>query len=600
MVNGEDLFGRWYERGETVFRQGDPGDVMFLVQSGAVEIVRRGAEGESVLALIEAGGCFGEMALLDDRPRSTEAVAAQRTRLVAFTRESLLARLEKDPGVAMHLLKVLCDRIEETNRLRVHDAAGPGVASEQGPVDAAVREEPGEKGGGPMPAWEFLAGLEATERHPGGSVVFRQGDPGDSLYVVIEGVLHGYRETPGGRYQVVTLGPGDLFGEMALLSGKPRSATVETGVPASLLKVPRADFLRRVAAQPELGLALLRLLTSRLRDALADGSRPGSPRDGSPGSALPVKREGRIRIGIVTLSSCAGCSAALLEDPGLLGDLLGRASIEYTSLLMDRQELVPVDVCLVDGLVRMRRDLRALAQARARSRVLVAWGTCAAWGGIPAMANRFALEDLVAAAFAGTDDLFSRYFSGARDGLWQAYAEGPEGLLRRAGTIDEHVRVDYSVPGCPPDAAHLDALLAEMEGFAARAGKMPNVCAECPRHHGPGSPVHLRLFPLPGGNPSICLLLGGTLCSGPASRGGCSARCPKGGLPCWGCRGPSDGVLQKMFRGESFESAFLAAAARRANVAPERFGPLLSAVRVRSNIELGFARAAAVEPGRIR
>jgi CRP-like cAMP-binding protein len=90
MSQGEDLFGVIYEKGEVVFQPGDFGDTMYIIQSGAVEISQIHGKREIVLALLEKGEFFGEMALLDDHPRSATVTAICQTRLLPLTRSSLL------------------------------------------------------------------------------------------------------------------------------------------------------------------------------------------------------------------------------------------------------------------------------------------------------------------------------------------------------------------------------------------------------------------------------------------------------------------------------------------------------------------------------
>ena len=115
MSQGEDLFGITFEKGEIVFSQGDMGDTMYIIQSGAVEISQSQNGIKVVLALLERGGFFGEMALIDNHPRSASATAISRSRLLPLTRSSLTERIRHDPGVVVHLLKTLCERINDTN-----------------------------------------------------------------------------------------------------------------------------------------------------------------------------------------------------------------------------------------------------------------------------------------------------------------------------------------------------------------------------------------------------------------------------------------------------------------------------------------------------
>lgn len=117
MNKGEELFGNVYEKGEVVFRQGDPGDTMFIIQSGAVEVSRSEKGKEVVLALLERGDFFGEMALLDNDPRSATVKTIQRSRLLPLTRQTILSRVKDNPAVLMQVLTTLSLRIEKTNRM---------------------------------------------------------------------------------------------------------------------------------------------------------------------------------------------------------------------------------------------------------------------------------------------------------------------------------------------------------------------------------------------------------------------------------------------------------------------------------------------------
>ena len=88
MSRGEELFGITYEKGETIFSHGDLGDTMYVIQSGAVEISRLQDGKKAVLALLDHNDLFGEMALVDNHPRSATATAISRSRLLPFTRTS--------------------------------------------------------------------------------------------------------------------------------------------------------------------------------------------------------------------------------------------------------------------------------------------------------------------------------------------------------------------------------------------------------------------------------------------------------------------------------------------------------------------------------
>jgi CRP/FNR family cyclic AMP-dependent transcriptional regulator len=114
---------RRYRTGEPVFREGDPGTALYVVETGEVKIVLGGAEGkEVVLSLLGPGEFFGDLALLDGEPRSADAVATVPTQTFVLPREDFLRFLREVPSVAVNVLAALSRRLRRTDRL-VHDAA---------------------------------------------------------------------------------------------------------------------------------------------------------------------------------------------------------------------------------------------------------------------------------------------------------------------------------------------------------------------------------------------------------------------------------------------------------------------------------------------
>jgi len=102
---------------------------------------------------------------------------------------------------------------------------------------------------------------------PEGTTVFRQGDPGGSLYVIRAGRVRVLKESHGRRRMVTTLGPGDFFGELAVMTGQPRSATVEVVEDAELLRVPADKLEEMIANRAEVAIRLIRHLAERLDNA---------------------------------------------------------------------------------------------------------------------------------------------------------------------------------------------------------------------------------------------------------------------------------------------------------------------------------------------
>lgn len=114
---------RRYRAGEPVFREGDPGTALYIVETGEVKILLGGSEGKEVaLALLGPGEFFGELALLDGEPRSADAVATVAGEVLVLPREDFLRFLREVPAVAINMLASLSRRFRRTDRL-VHDAA---------------------------------------------------------------------------------------------------------------------------------------------------------------------------------------------------------------------------------------------------------------------------------------------------------------------------------------------------------------------------------------------------------------------------------------------------------------------------------------------
>lgn len=115
---------------------------------------------------------------------------------------------------------------------------------------------------------DFLASVAhiVEERHVyAGETLFTKGDAGDSLYLICSGRV---RILADGK-ETAVLGPGDHLGEMALLDGEPRSATVMVAEDACLMRIASEDFRNLLAAHPGISMALLVALVRRLRETLA-------------------------------------------------------------------------------------------------------------------------------------------------------------------------------------------------------------------------------------------------------------------------------------------------------------------------------------------
>ncbi|MFN2183580.1 MAG: cyclic nucleotide-binding domain-containing protein, partial [Anaerolineae bacterium] len=248
---GERLLLRHVPAGAQVFAEGTPGDALYIIDSGQVEIVSDSRAGSFVLARLGADEFFGEMALLSGRPRSSAARTAEHTNLWVLYRSDFDDLVNRYPTISLAMGKVLSQRLTEMDR-RFTESHLRGIKLLSG-LSSGQLEDVGSR-------------LKPT-RFEQDEIVIKQGEPGDEMYFIESGRARVVREMSSTRALVLAeLGAGDLFGEMALLTGAPRSATVTALSELNLWILSHADFDELVTAYPNLALAVSRLLSQRLRD----------------------------------------------------------------------------------------------------------------------------------------------------------------------------------------------------------------------------------------------------------------------------------------------------------------------------------------------
>lgn len=203
------------------------------------------------------------------------------------------------------------------------------------------------------------------------------------------------------------------------------------------------------------------------------------------------------RIAIFSLTSCEGCSLAILELEDQLLDILGAVEIvNFREGMTERSW--DIDIGFVDGAVSTPGDIQEVRHFRETSRTLVAMGACACLGGLNTLKNHQVPED------------YRQYVYGDRLEWFPTIPARP---------ISAVVDVDYELPGCP--MVKEEFLLFVKAILAGRTFRLPEnpVCVECKR------------------NGILCLYEKGIICFGPVTRAGCDAICPAYGSKCEGCRG---------------------------------------------------------------
>lgn len=113
---------RTFKRGEVIFHKGDSGSTLFMIVLGQVKILLPSDSGEeALLAVLDAGDFFGELSLIDEQPRSATVVATEQTETLVLHRDDFLNFLSTNPGLAIDMLRVLAQRLRETDEF-IEDA----------------------------------------------------------------------------------------------------------------------------------------------------------------------------------------------------------------------------------------------------------------------------------------------------------------------------------------------------------------------------------------------------------------------------------------------------------------------------------------------
>ena len=278
-----------YPDGAAVVRHGEDTRDAYVVDSGRVAILRRTSYGPFRFATLGEGEVFGETSFVDGGGRTGDAVAGGECELFALSPVAFSALIEGDTRVELALYwafwKSLSGKLRRTNERLARFFSEPGVAD-------AVRRE----AAGPPPARgdfrveigdkrklfeeqrlsnleiNFLSSLSREIELAPGEVVFREGEEGDAMYVVLRGRVMISKLIPGaGEEALAFLERGDYFGEMALIDREPRSADARADARgAVVLAIPR-DVLSGILDIEKLSsLRLLKLLCSlvarRLRE----------------------------------------------------------------------------------------------------------------------------------------------------------------------------------------------------------------------------------------------------------------------------------------------------------------------------------------------
>lgn len=164
----------------------------------------------------------------------------------------------------------------------------------------------------------------------------------------------------------------------------------------------------------------------------------------------------KVRLATVWFGGCSGCHMSFLDLDEFLVDLVGLVDIVYSPVVDMKEYPENVDVCLIEGAICNEDNLELLHKIRQRTKVLVSFGDCAVTGNVPAIRNQLGLGN--------AENVLQRaYIENAQFNPCLPKEDGiVPPLLERVMPVHEVVHVEHYLPGCPPPAARIKALVTQM------------------------------------------------------------------------------------------------------------------------------------------
>lgn len=275
--------------------------------------------------------------------------------------------------------------------------------------------------------------------------------------------------------------------------------------------------------------------------------------------------DAKLQIAIYWGAACGGCDVSVLDTDEFILDVDALCDVRLWPIAVDGKykdvEAMAdreLDVAIVNGAVRNSENEHIAKLLRQKSKILVAYGSCAYMGGIPGLANLVPRDEIFQAAYLHNASIQpGNHTIPLPESTVNGYHLEIPKFYRRVYALNQIVDVDYYVPGCPPVPSQCKAAItALVQALTGQAPAPPHgavvgayeraLCDDCPRSR--TQEKKIKRFYRPWEimqDPDVCLMEQGIFCAGIATRSGCGVRCPKSNIPCRGCYGPAPGVVDQ-------------------------------------------------------
>ncbi len=238
MTQSNPKFGpEHFPAGVVIIRQGDMPDKFYIISNGRVEVIEQQADGiEKFIAMLQAGDYFGEIGLMRQAPRNATVRALTDVDVMAMDHSTFVRWLESSPV------------IQEELEALVRSRTGPLQMPATGVTDKLSSKKKRKRQTG----FFETQGLEHAAMYAPGEPIIRQGDPSEKFYIIVEGYVEVSHQNDAGEVGVIRqLGAGDFFGEIGLLEGRSRNATVRALTAVQVVTFSRESFMRWMKKSPQ-------------------------------------------------------------------------------------------------------------------------------------------------------------------------------------------------------------------------------------------------------------------------------------------------------------------------------------------------------------
>lgn len=235
------------------------------------------------------------------------------------------------------------------------------------------------------------------------------------------------------------------------------------------------------------------------------------------------------------LSDCSGCHIAIVDLHEKILSVLESVKIQRCPVLTDVKDYPPAKIGLVSGAIRNEHDRHAAIEMRKSCDLIIAWGSCAVFGGPAGAGNVHTREEIADAVYLQNKTTSTSTLPNCEISPLEVSVT----------PIDKVIDVDLYLAGCPPHPTYIfDALVSLLEGKQPKATK-ESVCAKCKRQMKKSDVAAIKQHTDGMPDPEICFLSQGYICMGSATIDRCLSPCPTNGVPCIGCAGATMQILSE-------------------------------------------------------